>query len=305
MESSGDSEITVKQKSRIDFGCERIIMRTYFITGASSGFGASLAKAVLERGDRAVLTARRADRLDALAAAYPDRALAIPLDVLDPAAREAAVARAIEHFGRIDVLANVAGRGSLGAAEEFCADELQAQMDLNFHAPVELTRLVLPHMRRQGSGHILQVTSVGGFAAVGGCAVYSASKFALEGWSEGLSHEVAPLGIRVTIVEPGSFRTEFAGTSTMIRPATTIHDYQPVIQPMADYLLGHAGTEAGDPDKAANVMITAVESDSPPLRLILSNGAMMFWGMKRDAVDRDVEAWRELSAATAFAEAAG
>ncbi len=273
--------------------------RVWFITGASSGFGRALAEAVLARGDRAVLGARRLDALEALAARASDRALAVGLDVTDAAAREAAVRAALDRFGRIDVLANIAGRGSLGAAEELSPDQLREQMEVNFFAAAELARAVLPVMRAQGSGHVLNLTSIGGLAAVGGFSAYCAAKFALEGWSEALRDEVAPLGIRMTIVEPGAFRTEFAGAQNM-RPEVRIEAYRPVIEPIESYLYGSDGQQPGDPAKAAEAMIAAVESDDPPLRLLLGSDAIGLWEKKRNAVDADLAGWRATGEATAF-----
>lgn len=276
--------------------------RTWFITGASSGFGAALAQAVLERGDQAVLTARRKDALDAAAAGRPDNALTLALDVTDASARRDAVAAALDRFGRIDVLANIAGRGSLGAAEEFDEDQLRDQMEINFFAAAGLTRDLRPHLRARGSGHILQLTSIGGLLSVGGFGPYCASKFALEGWSEALRDEVKPLGIHVTIVEPGAFRTEFAGAKN-VRPAGQIEAYRPVIQPVEEYLYGSDGKQPGDPAKAAAAMIAVVDSAEPPLRLMLGADAYRGWEGKREAMDAELAAWREQGEATAFSGA--
>ena len=276
--------------------------KTWFITGASSGFGRALAQAVLARGDRAVLAARRRDALADVAAEAGDRALAVELDVTDAAARARAVEVAMVRFGRIDVLANIAGQGSLGAAEEFAPEQLREQMEINFFAAAELTRAILPVMRAQRSGHILNLTSVGGLAAAPGFAAYCASKFALEGWSEALAGEVAPLGIRVTLVEPGAFRTEFSGAKNM-RPAERIDAYRPVIEPVEQYLYGGDGKQPGDPVKAAAAMIDAVESDEPPLRLILGQDALAFYADKRGRTDADIARWREVAEATAYEDA--
>src|SRR5579871_3954708 len=277
--------------------------RVWFITGASSGFGRSLAEAVLKRGDSAVIAARRAHALDSLAAAHPQSALAIGLDVTDADARLKAVEAALARFGRIDVIANIAGRGSLGAVEEFLPDQLREQMEVNFFAAAEMTRAVLPIMRAQGSGHILQLTSIGGLLAVGGFAPYCASKFALEGWSEALRDEVKPLGVRVTIVEPGAFRTEFAGAVNM-RPEGRIDAYRPVVDPIETYLYGGDGKQPGDPAKAAAAIIAAVESDDPPLRLILGADAIGVWEQKQAAFLAEFNRWRAIGEATAFEDAA-
>jgi NAD(P)-dependent dehydrogenase (short-subunit alcohol dehydrogenase family) len=273
--------------------------KVYFITGTSSGFGRALAEAVLERGDRAALTARKTESIADLTRFYGDSALAVPLDVTSSEQRQAAVQTALDRFGRVDVLVNNAGQGSLGAAEEFSSEQLRSQMEVNFFGAAELTRLFLPHFRAQKSGHILQITSIGGLASVGGFSLYCAAKFALEGFSEALRDEVAPLGIRVTIVEPGAFRTEFAGDANM-RPQQTIEEYAPVIEPIRKYLYGSAGQQPGDPRKAALAMIQAVESDSPPLRLMLGADAFGLWEKKRDAMEGEFAQWREVGEATAF-----
>ncbi len=274
----------------------------WFITGASSGFGKALAEAALSRGDRVVLAARRRDRLETLAAAHGGRALTLALDVTDPADRAVAVAAAIARFGRIDVLANIAGRGSLGAVEEFAPEQLREQLDLNFLAPAELTRAVLPHMRAQGSGHVLNLTSIGGLVSIGGFGVYCAGKFALEAWSEALRDDVAPFGIKVTIVEPGNFRTEFAGDTNM-RPAQPLAEYRPAIAPIEQFLYGQADQQPGDPKKAAELMLAVVDSPSPPLRLMLGEDAYDLWDRTIAARASDIGAWRARGEATAFADA--
>jgi len=273
--------------------------RIWFITGASSGFGRALAEAVLKRGDSAVMLARRTAALDSLAAAYGRSALAVGLDLTDVDARLRAVDAALGRFGRIDVLANIAGRGSLGAVEEFSPEQLREQMEINFFAAAEMTRALLPAMRAQKSGHILQLTSIGGLVSIGGFGPYCASKFALEGWSEALRDEVKPLGIRVTIVEPGAFRTEFAGPANM-RPARRLDAYRSVIDPIEAYLYGGDGKQPGDPTKAAEAMIAVVESDDPPLRLLLGADAIGLLEQKQAAFSAELTRWRTLSAATAF-----
>lgn len=252
--------------------------RVWFVTGASSGFGRALAEAVIARGERVVAAARRREALAELVAQAPERVLALPLDVTDPQARRAGVADALARFGRLDVLANIAGRGSLGAVEEFAPEQLRAQMELNFFAAAEMTRQALPAMRAQGSGHVLNLTSIGGLISIGGFGAYCASKFALEAWSEALADEVAPFGIHVTLVEPGNFRTEFAGDANM-RPDQPLDAYRPVIAPIEAFLYGQAGRQPGDTAKAAAAMIAVVEDATPPRRLVLGPDAY-------DALDR-------------------
>lgn len=277
--------------------------RVWFITGASSGFGRALAQAVLARGEQAVLAARRLERLRGIASAYPERALAVALDVTNADERMKAVNTAVERFGRIDVLANIAGRGSLGAVEEFGLQQLRQQMELNFFSAVELTRAVLPHMRKQGSGHILNLTSIGGLISIGGFGAYCAGKFALEAWADALRDEVQPLGIRVTTVEPGNFRTEFAG-DVNLRPNEQIDAYRPIIAPIEDFLYGQAGKQAGDPEKAAALMIEAVDSDAPPAHLIMGTDAYEVFDRMMKNRDAELKAWRSRGEATSFEDAA-
>lgn len=273
--------------------------KVYLITGASSGFGRSLAEAVLSRGDKAVLAARRFADLEGLAAQYKDNAIAVKLDVTNQSERQQAVKSAIEKFGRVDVLANIAGQGSLGALEEFSSEQIRQQFEVNFFSVLEMTREILPVMRQQKSGHILNLTSIGGLASVGGFALYCATKFAVEGFSEALRDEVKPLGIHVTIVEPGAFRTEFAGTSNM-RPENPIDDYKPVIEPIQQYLYGNDGKQPGDPQKAALAMIEVIEASNPPLRLMLGADAFGLWQKKRTAMEEEFSAWRKVGEETAF-----
>ena len=273
--------------------------KVYLITGTSTGFGRALAEAVLERGDRVVLTARKTAAIEDLAREYQDNALAVKLDVTDAAQRTAAVRAAIERFGRIDVLVNNAGQGSLGAVEGFSSEQIRKQFEVNCFGVIEMTREVLPVMRQQKSGHILNVTSIGGLASIGGFALYCATKFAVEGFSEGLRDEVKPLGIKVTIIEPGAFRTNFAGDAN-VRPETEIDAYQPVVEPLRQYLYGSDGKQPGDPRKAAKAMIQIVETENPPLRLMLGADAYGLWEQKRAAEREEFEAWRETGINTAF-----
>lgn len=273
--------------------------RVYFITGTSTGFGRALAEVVLARGDRAVLTARKPEAVEELAGRYADAALAVRLDVTDAEERRRALRAALDNFGRVDVLVNNAGQGSLGALEEFSSEQIRSQFEVNFFGTVEMTREVLPVMRAQRSGHILNVSSIGGLAAIGGFALYCATKFAVEGFSEALRDEVRPLGISVTIVEPGAFRTDFSGESNM-RPAAHIGAYDPVIEPVRQYLYGNNGKQPGDPRKAAQAIIQAVESDEPPLRLLLGADAAGLWETKRAAMEEEFSRWREVGMNTAF-----
>ena len=221
-----------------------------------------------------------------------------------PRAQEPSDARALSRASaELTCSPTSPGRGSLGAAEEFSPEQLREQMDVNFFAAAEMTRAVLPAMRAQKSGHILQLTSIGGLVSIGAFGPYCASKFALEGWSEALRDEVKPLRIRVTIVEPGAFRTEFAGPANM-RPARRLDAYRPVIDPIEAYLYGGDGKQPGDPAKAAEAMIAAVESGDPPLRLLLGADAIGLWEQKQAAFSAELARWRAIGEATAFEGAA-
>lgn len=276
--------------------------KVYLITGTSSGFGRALAEAVLERGDSAVLAARSPASVADLIQKHPERALAVRLDVTNEQERRAALDATLARFGRLDVLVNNAGRGSLGAAEEFSSAQLREQMEVNFIACAELISAVLPVMRAQRSGHILNISSIGGRVNVGGFALYGAAKFALEGYSEALRDEVKSLGIHVTLVEPGAFRTQFAGDANL-RPAASIPEYAPAIEPIRQYLYGNAGKQLGDPRKAALAMIRVVESEEPPLRIMLGADAYGLWEHKRAQMDAEIAKWREIGENTACDDA--
>jgi NAD(P)-dependent dehydrogenase (short-subunit alcohol dehydrogenase family) len=276
--------------------------RVWFITGASSGFGRALAEAAIARGDRVVAAARRQSALAEVAAKAPDRVLALPLDVTDSKARSDALQRAIRHFGHIDVLANIAGRGSLGAVEEFAPDQLREQLEINFFAAAELSRELLPHFRERKSGHILNLTSIGGLISIGGFGPYCASKFALEAWSEALADEVAAFNIKVTLVEPGNFRTEFAGDVNM-RPSQPMDDYRPMIQPIEEFLYGQAGRQPGDPAKAAAAMIAVVDDPKPPRRLVLGPDAYDVLDRTYAARAEDIARYRKLGETTNYPDA--
>ena len=250
----------------------------WFITGCSTGFGHELAKLVLDRGWRAVVTARDRDRVLDLAHGRDGRALALSLDVIDDDEIDAGVAAATETFGRIDVLVNNAGYGYLSSIEEGVAEEIRAQFEANVFGLFAMTRAVLPVMRQQGSGHILNVSSVAGFCGFPGSGYYSASKHAVEGFSDSLSREMAPLGVKVTCVEPGPFRTDWAGRS-MTQTASAIPAYAETVASRMATTAKNSGTQAGDPVRAAEAMIALVAESDPPLHLVLGE-----WG--HDAVTK-------------------
>jgi NAD(P)-dependent dehydrogenase (short-subunit alcohol dehydrogenase family) len=270
--------------------------RVWLITGASSGFGRAVAEAALERGDSVVASARSVDQLGDLG----PRAHSVALDVTDADQRKAAVAEALERFGRIDVLVNNAGRTQVGAVEETTDEELRSLFDLHFFAPVALTRMVLPHMRRQGAGAIVQMSSVGGQVTAPGFGAYCATKFALEGLTETLRDEVAGFGIRTLIVEPGAFRTG------LFRPGAAYEseampEYADSVGPTRAYVRDNDGLQPGDPANAAQAILAALDADEPPLRLVLGADAIGNIEQRLEALTSELAAWRSVGEATALA----
>jgi NAD(P)-dependent dehydrogenase (short-subunit alcohol dehydrogenase family) len=254
-------------------GTEEIQMRTWLITGASSGFGRAIANEALRRGERVVATARRPPDIDDFRLRHPETALPLRLDVTDPANVAEAVAQAAAWAGTLDVLVNNAGYGVHGAIEEVADDEARAVLDVNLFGLLRVTRAVLPVMRRQGSGHIVNIGSMGGLVAGAGSGVYAATKFALEGLSEALRDEVAPLGIAVTVVEPGPFRTDFNGRSIQVA-ATSLPAYAETAGRRSAALRANSGKQPGDPDKAARIICDLVAAPEPPFHLLLGNAAV-------------------------------
>jgi NAD(P)-dependent dehydrogenase (short-subunit alcohol dehydrogenase family) len=275
-------------------------MRVWLITGASSGFGRAIADAALERGDAVVATARRTEALSDLEGV--ERARVASLDVTDAGQREAVIADALERFGRIDVLVNNAGRTQVGAVEETTDEELRALFDLHFFAPAALTRAVLPHMRRQGGGAIVQMSSVGGQVTAPGFGAYCATKFALEGLTQTLRDEVAGFGIHTLIVEPGAFRTGLFRPDAAYESAE-MPEYADTVGPTREYVRTGDGAQPGDPAKAAEAILTALDADEPPLRLVLGSDAIGNIERRLHALGDELEAWRALGAATGLEDA--
>jgi NAD(P)-dependent dehydrogenase (short-subunit alcohol dehydrogenase family) len=273
--------------------------KVWLITGSSTGFGRSLTEAVLKKGDSVIATARKPEQLDDLVTKYTDTVKAVRLDVTNPQEVHNAVNAAIDAFSRIDVLVNNAGYGTVGAIEEVSDEAIRRQFDTNVFGALEMMRTVLPIMRQQRSGHILNVSSVGGFASFGATGIYCATKFALEALSEALAKEVATLGIKVTIIEPGAFRTDFNGRS-LSAPEQLIEDYAPISSTYLKWLEDMDGKQPGDPDKAAAAMIQVVQSDNPPLRLALGADAVAVIEEKLKSVKAELDAWKEVSVNTAF-----
>ncbi|WP_229796320.1 oxidoreductase [Saccharothrix coeruleofusca] len=271
----------------------------WFITGCSTGLGRALATAVLDRGWRAAVTARDPRAVEDLVAAHGDRALALPLDVTDATRVDGAVRRAEDAFGRIDVLVNNAGYGYLAAVEEGEDEQVRALFDANFFGLVDTTKAVLPGMRARRCGHVVNISSLGGLVAFGATGYYHATKFAVEGLSESLAAEVAPLGIRVTIVEPGAFRTNWSGPS-MRQSATRIDDYEGTAGARRAATLATYGSQPGDPARAAEAIITAVGADEPPLRLLLGGAALGVAEARLDSLRTAFDAWRDLTVSADF-----
>ncbi|WP_427147738.1 oxidoreductase [Rhizobium leguminosarum] len=272
---------------------------TWFITGASSGLGRALAEAVLARGWRAAMTARRPETLADLTAEHGDRALALALDVTDSNSIAGAVHDAETHFGAIDVLVNNAGYGYLSAIEEGDDAEIRAQFETNVFGLIAVTKQVLPGMRSRRQGHIFNVSSLGGLVAFAATGYYHATKFAVEGLSESLSHEVKSLGIDVTILEPGAFRTDWAGRS-MVESSTIIDDYAETSGKRRQVTRSVSGNQPGDPVRAATAIISAFEADEPPLRLLLGAPALKIARERLDALSANFEAWAETTLSADF-----
>jgi NAD(P)-dependent dehydrogenase (short-subunit alcohol dehydrogenase family) len=270
--------------------------KVWLITGSSRGLGRELAEAVLAAGHQLVATARRLPPLADLAAQYPGQVLPVALDVVDPGAAESAVRAAVEHFGRLDVVVNNAGYADVASIEDVTLDDFRAQIDTNFYGVVYVTKAAVPVLRAQGSGHIIQISSVGGRIASVGLAAYQSAKWAVEGFSSVLAQEVAPFGIKVTIIEPGGLRTDWAGSSMTIPPVSD--PYQPTVGARVRMMEEHSGQQAGDPAKAARVILQIAETDDPPLRLLLGSDAVRYAGAADQARIESDAKWRALSEST-------
>jgi NAD(P)-dependent dehydrogenase (short-subunit alcohol dehydrogenase family) len=257
-----------------------------------------LVEAVLVAGDKVVATARKPEELADLSERYGDQVRAVKMDVTSPAEVAKAVAAALEAFGHIDVVVNNAGYGFFGALEEMSTDEFKGQIDTNFWGVVHVTRAVVPILRRQGFGHIIQVTSIGGRGAVSGLSGYHAAKFAVEGFSEALAQEIKPLGLKVTIVEPGGFRTDWAGAS--MGYALPLEAYASSVGVMRGHLEQMAGKQPGDPRKGAAAILKIAQVAEPPLRLPLGNDAMAFLRHGYKTSVEELERWSDITQSTDF-----
>lgn len=274
--------------------------KSFLITGVSSGLGCAFAEGALAAGHRVVGTVRRETDAEAFAASARDRAFPLVLDVTEYDAIPAAVAAAERRAGGIDVLVNNAGYGHEGVLEESSIDDLQRQFAANVFGPVAMMKAVLPGMRERRRGHIVNVTSMGGFITMPGISLYCGSKFALEGISEALGKEVAEFGIRVTALAPGQFRTNWAGRS-MDRTPRSIADYDPVMDPIRAARHAKSGNQPGDPARAAQALLALIEAENTPVRLFLGEDALGLVKQKLDVMRDEIEAWDALSRSTSFA----
>jgi NAD(P)-dependent dehydrogenase (short-subunit alcohol dehydrogenase family) len=275
--------------------------RVWLVTGASRGIGRAVCEYLLEGGESVACTARNPKSVEDLVARYPDQALAVQLDVTSTPSVKAAIDAVIARFGRVDVLLNNAGSGIVGALEEVPEEEVRHAFETNVYGPYRVTQALLPHLRKQRSGHIMNTSSVLGAVTMVGFCFYSAAKFALNGMMETLADEVAPLGIRVTVLEPASFRTEFR-KSDAFYVAPQIDDYAQTVGKFRDMLGETDGKQPGDPKRAAKVILAMANAENPPLHLPMGENAVA--GIRKLIAKRtaELEEWQELSLATSFVD---
>ena len=273
--------------------------KIWFITGVSTGLGRALAQAALAAGHSVVGTLRKPEEASAFGLLVPGRSHGVVLDVTDQAAIIPTVSRIESEIGPIAVLVNNAGYGHEGLVEESSMADFHQQFEVNFFGAVEMTKAVLPHMRARRAGHIINITSMGGFITMPGIAAYHASKFALEGFSESLGKEVRHLGIHVTAVAPGSFRTDWAGRS-MVRAPRQIADYDEIMDPIRERRQKVSGHQLGDPEKAAAAILGLVNSDAPPAHLLLGSDAFKLANEKLESLKEEFEGWKDTTFSTDF-----
>ncbi|GAA2814546.1 oxidoreductase [Crossiella cryophila] len=273
--------------------------RIWLVTGSSRGLGREITRAALARGNRVVATARRPEDLAEFTETYGDAVRATSLDVTDPAAARAAVELAVREFGGLDVVVNNAGYANSAAFEETPEDDFRAQVETNLFGVVNVTRAALPVLRGQRSGHIVQISSVGGrVGGSPGLSAYQTAKFGVAGFSEVLINELAPLGVKVTVVEPGGFRTDWAGPS--MRIAEPGPDYAETLRMMTDYREQRAGREPGDPARAGQVIADLIEHPDPPRRLLLGSDALTVTVTANERQMAEAQAWAQVSRSTDF-----
>ncbi|MFD4511394.1 oxidoreductase [Streptomyces sp. NPDC058457] len=273
-------------------------MSVWFITGSSRGFGLEITRAALTAGHQVVATARKAATIREQFPDAGDTLLTAPLDVTDPQSIQAAVDAAVERFGRIDVLVNNAGTGLLAAVEESDDAAVRALFETNVFGPLAVQRAVLPVLRRRRSGHVINISSIVGFATAPGWGVYASTKFAVEGFTETLHTELAPLGIHVTLVEPGFFRTDFLDPTSLHTGPDTIDDYTATVGAMRAAAAGLNHAQPGDPVKAAHAIVEMAAAPEPPLRLPLGADTLQAFDAKLDTFRKDMDAWRHVALST-------
>ncbi|MTV40154.1 oxidoreductase [Duganella radicis] len=271
--------------------------KVWFITGASRGFGVLTAQKALERGDFVVATARDPQAVTAALGEHPNL-LALRLDVKLEAQAVVAAQQAVARFGRIDVLVNNAGYGLLGAVEEANAEEVRALYETNVFGLLNVSRAVLPVMRKQGSGHVINISSVGGYSSYAGWGVYGSTKFAVEGLSEAMAMELEPLGIKVTVVEPGFFRTDFLDVSSLVATRERIDSYAATVGAMRDFAAGANHAQPGDPLKLAGALLQLADSDTPPVRLQLGSDTVQRVRAKNQFVEKEMAEWLDVALST-------
>ena len=275
--------------------------KVWFITGCSTGFGRELVKVVAQKGDIAVGTVRKSDQIADLEALAPGQVKGVLLDVTKPDTIAASIAQVLQGYGKIDVLVNNAGYGSLGSIEETAEDEMYRQFEVNVYGAIRLIKAVLPSMRLQKKGHILNITSIAGLAGFPGVGIYNGSKFALEGIGEALAQEVGPLGIHVTNIEPGPYRTDWAGRSANYTP-TQIEDYRETVAKNLNSISGVSGQQPGDPKKAAEAMYTVTTLENPPVHLPLGRPAYMRARIKMKEFLKELDTFEHIGLPTEFGD---
>lgn len=276
--------------------------KTWLITGSASGLGRDIAEAVLARGDRLVATARDPKALAPLAEQYGDQVRTAALDVTDAAAAQAAVQLAVDAFGRLDVLVNNAGYGHVSPFEQTSPDDFRAQIDTNFYGVVNVTRAAVPVMRKQRSGHILQISSVGGRMGTPGLSAYQSAKWAVGGFTEVLREELGPLGVKVTALEPGGMRTNWGPRARNNTPEL-LPDYQQSMGQLVQMLEQYAGREVGDPARIAQIVLQLADHDNPPAHLLLGSDALHYGGSVIAGRAETAERWLDISRASDYSDA--
>jgi NAD(P)-dependent dehydrogenase (short-subunit alcohol dehydrogenase family) len=275
--------------------------RVWFITGTSTGFGRLLAQELLRRGNRVIATARDIAKVEDLVHQYPATARALTLDVTNPAQIESVAQQAIAAFGHVDILVNNAGYGLNGAIEEVSEEEFEPMFQTNIYGLIRTTRAFLPHFRQRRTGHIFNLSSVSGLIGGAGWGFYNATKFAVEGFSEALAGEMKPLGVHVTVIEPGPFRTDFLGRSGKLA-AKEFPEYKDTAGKARDYLKTQAGKQPGDPQKAVEAIIAVADSPAPPLHLILGKIALIRFRDKLALWQKEIAAWEPVTVGSDFPE---